>query len=487
MGAIVAKLCPEIKESTKSLHTKNIHYDPLPDVITEMQKVDNISDLGHYQVDKKQQLRTITYDPSRRSFILKKKAPAGLRRISSEEILHGLDDAHEWMAVDLDKLREHGHYTRPPNLRNVEVSAYRSNKISKISKDDKNISIELAELMSEPIATPKTRNRLFPDPESIEAKSVDLKEEEKEHINDLYPTKGQSQKAPERLNGSTSKPQLNLKNSDSESFHTCRGFDAMTIGSLLSSSGFGSKRSKKDMSLSKKNMFSEFLYEMESLITYFDFEENYPFEEIILDEQNLSESNGIKSILLTFCPEIRDDVFEGVGTYFKKRIIKSRCLILLKKSLKHTKEALCAGFTSDRLSRQTALHLKGKADFDDKLDSFIIYSYKFDDEEPQSFKTIRIASQKTFHNGKTAALVYERSQDIQNFYWDSRKRLLNIKNEGQDKEKAYLLKSLSKIEKASENFTKVYMYTEVYWPESMSLKKLRAMTISLMTAGFTNN
>ena len=118
----------------------------------------------------------------------------------------------------------------------------------------------------------------------------------------------------------------------------------MTIGSLISSSGFGSRASRQTMGLSKKDIFSELIYEMEGLRTYFDFEENSPLEEILLEQSNLGISQGIKSIVLTFCPDIRSTVFEQQGAYFKKRIIKSRGLLILDMDIKKAKKCLLRNY-----------------------------------------------------------------------------------------------------------------------------------------------
>ena len=114
----------------------------------------------------------------------------------------------------------------------------------------------------------------------------------------------------------------------------------------------------------------------------------------------------------------------------------------------------------------------------------MVYGYKDHKGDPKEFRTIRIGTQKSFPNGKTISLVYERSQDLHEFNTEGEKRMANIKLENPPDMNTYMIRSITKLERVSDRYTKAYIYCEMFWPEAMSLQILRRKTISLLTSSY---
>ena len=290
---------------------------------------------------------------------------------------------------------------------------------------------------------------------------------------------------------SRSKEQENIDNASS--YATCQGFDNMTLGSLLSSRMSSGAPSK--LPFSKRDLFAEFVSEMEDITTYFNFEEPFAMEEVLIDEKSADHTvfgDYINSVMVTFCPEIRDDIYTSYGVYFKKRIIKSRSLLLLKADFSIIKVLLNKKVSlGEQFQRMCKMRLKDKGDFEDESDALLLYNYEIEgktvDKHKGDLRTVRIGSEKVFPNKKHVLYVYERSQNVNQFYSMGKKELTlrAVKGDGAlGKEAAYLIKMIVKFEKVSPLYTKAYIYQEMFWPEDIGLRALRRLTINQHTLSF---
>lgn len=311
----------------------------------------------------------------------------------------------------------------------------------------------------------------------------------------------------------------NIRSDNSSSFKTfdpknC-GLDALTIGSLISSSGFATRLSRKQtLEITKKNIFGEFIYEIEGLSHYFNFNTENPTEEVLLDEKEVKFSKGIHSILLTFCIDVRPIPHPKLGFNFKKRVITSRCLLILNMGFREAQSALRKeAVEPNSLSSWTKTKLKDSGDFDHPLDAVVEYSYPTIEGNIDHFTTIRIASQKSYQNtSKTVAYVYERSCNLHEFSQQTNDPLPELSTQFKKsksnnnigppsthkqspkktnkftskRQKSFMLKKISKLERVSQRYTKASIYSEMAWPEDLPLESLRKKTICLMTSNFIN-
>jgi hypothetical protein len=263
------------------------------------------------------------------------------------------------------------------------------------------------------------------------------------------------------------------------SLKTCKDWDNLTFNSLVSGGGNSSLRrlTQSSAQISKRDLFQDFMFEIESFGEYFGMAEIFPLEETIKDGSDLVDPH--ERILVTFCPKIKEFPIEKMNRVSKKRLIVSRGMFILRKSQKE----LLVRLNQKRegsFSRFIMKRLQNCSDFDNEADALIKYIVSLGEAKEQ-LKAVRIGMGKRYSSGKELFYTYERSVDLADFYKALDQEQASLLSKPEALARPFLLRGINRMEVLNKEYIKVDFYNEFYFPEQVKLAAIRKTLIHFYT------